>query len=290
MLTLLVLTARFVEPMTEAGMLGSPVQRTRDALARFAEVLAAEPLPEPAEPQRPGTFGITFDRVSFGYAADAGTPVLRDVSFSIPEHSMTALVGPSGSGKTTVTRLITRFWDTGSGAVRVGGADARDIGTDELMSTIAVVFQDVYLFSGSIWDNIRIGKLGATDGEVREAARLARVDEIAARLPDGWQTQVGEGGTALSGGERQRVSIARAILKDAPIILLDEATAALDPENEQAVHQALSALTANRTLLVIAHRLQTVMAADQILVLDDELIGLGGWYAAFWAERDRARG
>lgn len=212
---------------------------------------------------------------------------------------MTALVGPSGSGKTTVSRLIARFWDVDSGAVRIGGVDVRDLDPEELMSRIAIVFQDVYLFEGTVIDNIRVGRPEATDEEVREVARLARVTEIVDRLPDGWDTNVGEGGTRLSGGERQRVSIARAILKNAPIVLLDEATASLDPENEQAVQDALSALTENRTLLVIAHRLPTIIAADQILMLSDGLIAergtheelrdAGGRYQEFWSQRSRAQ-
>ncbi|MFE9833718.1 ABC transporter ATP-binding protein [Streptomyces sp. NPDC005551] len=298
LMALLVLAARFVEPMTEAANLGTALRQARASLGRVQELLALPPLREPAEPAAaPRTSEIEFDRVSFAYDS---RKVLSDVSFAVSERTMTALIGPSGSGKTTVTRLIARFWDVDSGTVRVGGTDVRDLTTEDLMSRISVVFQDVYLFEGTIEENIRVGRPDATDAEVRDAAVKARVDEIVHRLPDGWEAQVGEGGAALSGGERQRISIARAILKDAPVVLLDEATASLDPENEQAVQDALSALTADRTLLVIAHRLQTVMAADQILVLDDggiaqrgthaELIREPGRYADFWQERDRARG
>ena len=213
---------------------------------------------------------------------------------------MTAIVGASGSGKTTILRLIARFWDVGSGSVRIGGVDVRDMTTEDLMARISVVFQDVYLFDGSIAENIRLGRPEASDAEVLEAARLARVDDIAARLPGGLDAGVGEGGAVLSGGERQRVSIARAILKDAPIVLLDEATSALDPLNEAAVQAALHALTRGKTLVIVAHRLQTVRQAQQILVLEggriteqgahDDLIALNGRYAAFWMERRRAAG
>ncbi|MGL5930240.1 MAG: ABC transporter ATP-binding protein, partial [Dermatophilaceae bacterium] len=193
-----------------------------------------------------------------------------------------------------------RFFDVDRGSVLVGGVDVREMTTDDLMRQVSLVFQDVYLFEGTIADNIRVGRPDATDEQVREAGRLARVDEVVARLPRGWDTQVGEGGDRLSGGERQRVSIARAILKDAPIVLLDEATSALDPVNEAAVQEALSALTADRTLLVVAHRLQTVAAADQVVVLEagrvaeigthDELLVAGGRYADFWRSRARAAG
>ncbi|MGK5642039.1 ABC transporter ATP-binding protein, partial [Streptomyces sp. URMC 126] len=297
LLALLVLAARFVEPLSEAATLGSSLRMARNALEKVEELLKVPALPEPAATASPRDSGIELDGVGFGYD---GRPVLSDVSFTVPPRTMTALVGPSGSGKTTVTRLIARFWDVESGAVRIGGADVRDLTTEDLMSRISMVFQDVYLFEGTIEDNIRVGRPDATPAEVREAARLAHVDEIAARLPQGWDTKVGEGGSALSGGERQRVSIARALLKDSDIVLLDEATAALDPENEHAVQAALAALTADRTLLVIAHRMPTVMAADQIVVLDggriaergthEELVVRGGRYAAFWSERNRAGG
>ncbi|MEO3789209.1 ATP-binding cassette domain-containing protein [Nonomuraea sp. B10E15] len=226
--------------------------------------------------------------------------MLRDVSFTVAPRTVTALVGPSGSGKTTLTRLIARFWDADSGVVRVSGNDVRDYAPEDLMAQLSIVFQDVYLFEGTLEDNIRIGRPEATGEEVREAGRLARVDEIAERLPGGWQARIGEAGATLSGGERQRVSIARAMLKDAPIVLLDEATAALDPENESALIDALATLARDRTLLVIAHRLTTIAAADQIVMLEDgavvergthrELLDLDGRYAAFWTERTRARG
>ncbi|MFE1425515.1 ABC transporter ATP-binding protein [Streptomyces fungicidicus] len=298
LLALLVLAARFVEPMAEAANLGSALRSASAALARVQRVLAEEPLPEPVHPAHPAGTEIEFDAVEFAY--DNGRKVLDGVGFRIPEHTMTALIGPSGSGKTTVARLIARFWDVHGGAVRIGGVDVRELPAEDLMSRISVVFQDVYLFEGTIEDNIRAGRPEATDEEVRRAATLARVDEIAERLPGGWSTQVGAGGAGLSGGERQRISIARALLKDAPIVLLDEATSSLDPANERAVQEALSELTRDRTLLVIAHRLQTVRAADQILVLDgghivqrgthDELIAQEGRYADFWAERSRSRG
>ncbi|GAA1653433.1 ABC transporter ATP-binding protein [Actinoplanes couchii] len=298
LIALLVLTVRFAEPLMAAAELGAAVRMAGNSLARVDELLATPVLPEPATAgtfTTPGT--IELDGVGFGYDS---RPVLRDVSLRVPARSVTALVGASGSGKTTVVRLVARFFDTRTGVVRVGGADVRDLTTEQLMSQISVVFQDVYLFDAGIADNIRAGRADATDAEVAAAAALARVDEIADRLPDGYDTRVGEGGARLSGGERQRISIARAILKDAPIVLLDEATAALDQDNEAAITAALTALSRDRTLLVIAHRLRTVQSADQIVVLADggvaesgtheELLLRNGQYAHFWNERSRARG
>ncbi|MFD5556474.1 ABC transporter ATP-binding protein [Streptomyces sp. NPDC127068] len=301
LIALLVLAARFVEPLVVAADLAAAVRIADNALARVQAVLETAPLPEPevpATPADPDDTSVELAGVTFGY--DRADPVLRDFSLHVPARSLTALVGPSGSGKTTVTRLVARFFDTDAGRVLVGGTDVRELGTEALMSRISLVFQDVYLFDATISENIRLARPEATEEEFRRATRLAGVDEIAARLPDGWDSRVGEGGTALSGGERQRVSIARALLKDAPIVLLDEATAALDPENEHIVQNALTALARDRTLLVIAHRLQTITAADRIAVLDggrvaesgthEELLAQGGRYAAFWSERSRAGG
>ena len=226
--------------------------------------------------------------------------MLDGASFAVAAGTTTALVGASGAGKTTVARLVARFADVDAGAVLVGGADVRELATEQLLGLIAPVFQDVYLFEGTIADNVRVGRPSASDGDVERACRLARVDEIVARLPQGADTRVGEGGAALSGGERQRVSIARALLKDAPIMLLDEATAALDVHNETAITEALASLRGQRTVLVIAHRLETIRAADQIVVLEQgrvaergghaELLARDGRYAAMWAERQAARG
>jgi len=295
----LALAFRFAGPLAEVGEFAGVLRIVGNDLRRVTEVLREPGLPEPdssAEPVRTGA--IELDGVGFGYRSDE--PVLRDVSFVVPPRSMTALVGASGSGKTTITRLIARFWDVDDGVVRVGGVDVRDQTTEHLMAQLALVFQDVYLFDDTLEANIRLGRPGATEEEVREAAHLAGVDEIIERLPDGWSTRVGEAGARLSGGERQRVSVARALLKDAPIVLLDEATAALDPENERFVQRSLHRLAERSTLLVIAHRLDTVAAADQIVVLDDgtvaevgthtELLDRGGRYAAFWESRRSAQG
>lgn len=297
LVALLVLAARYVEPLIGAADLEGAMRISRNSLQRMDDLFDVNPLPEPEVSAPLSGASIAFEIVDFSYDE---TPLLHGVNFTVPQKTMTAIVGPSGSGKTTLLRLIARFWDVDAGAVRIGGADVRQVSTEDLMRRISIVFQDVYLFDGTIRENIRLGRPDATDAEITEAARLACVDEIAARLPGGLEARVGEGGSILSGGERQRVSIARAILKDAPIILLDEATAALDPINETAVQRALQALTKNKTLVVVAHRLQTVRAADQILVLGegtiaergshDELLAAGGRYAAFWNERRRAAG
>jgi ATP-binding cassette subfamily B protein len=299
LVALLVLAARFVEPLVMAADLGGAIRMAGNALDRVHAVLAVPPLPESSSPgPEPAGDDVELRDVGFGYVP--GEPVLHGVSLRVPARGMTALVGPSGSGKTTVTRLVARFFDVDSGAVLIGGVDVRMLTTEQLMARVSVVFQDVYLFDTTIAENVRVGRPSATDEEVRAAARAALLDEVVERLPDGWDSRVGEGGEALSGGERQRVSIARAILKDAPIVLLDEATAALDPENEAAVQQAMSALTADRTLLVVAHRLQTIAAADRIAVLEAgrivelgrhaELLDEDGRYARFWSERTRAAG
>ena len=218
--------------------------------------------------------------------------MIDGVSLAVPEGKRLAIVGPSGAGKSTLLHLLARFYDVDEGAVRVGGVDVRSISTQELMAQFAIVFQDVYLFDGTIEENVRLGRPDADEAQVRAAATAARLDEVIARLPGGWTASVGEGGALLSGGERQRVSIARALLKDSPVVLLDEVTSALDPVNEAAVHEGIERLMAGRTVVMVAHRMRTVRHADHIVFLDggriveegthDELLRRGGRYADFW--------
>ncbi len=217
---------------------------------------------------------IELSHASFGYHEDKN--ILRDVSLSIPAGRMTALVGPSGGGKTTVSRLASRFWDIRKGKITVGGMDISKIDPESLMALYSIVFQDVTLFNNTVMENIRLGRKDATDEEVLEAARLANVDEFAKKLPDKWNTLIGENGCELSGGERQRISIARAFLKNAPIILLDEATASLDVENETLIQESLSRLIENKTVMIIAHRMRTVAGADKIVVLSEGTVAEQG--------------
>lgn len=299
LVALLALAARFVGPLAEAAARSGLLRMAGNDLRQLVDILRESPLPEPAASQplvAPGS--LAFDRVSFAYPG--GPSVLQDLSFHVPARSMTAIVGASGSGKTTVTRLLMRFFDVTGGSVKVGGVDVRELSNEALMAQMALVMQDVYLFDDSLEANIRVGNPDASAAQMAHAARLAGVDEIVARLPQGWATPVGEGGAALSGGERQRVSLARALLKRAPIVVLDEATAALDPQNEAYVQAAIRTLMHSSTVLVIAHRLPTIMAADQILVLDEgrlvesgthrQLLDANGRYAGFWRDRQRAGG
>ncbi|MGD6851770.1 MAG: ABC transporter ATP-binding protein [Candidatus Bathyarchaeia archaeon] len=216
-------------------------------------------------------WNIDFENVSFSYNAQNPKEdlVIKDLTVSIPSNAITALVGPSGSGKSTVSRLIARFWDVNEGAIKVGGVDVKTLDPEHLMSYMSFVFQDVVLFSDTVYNNIRIGKMDASEEEVMAAAKAACCDEFVRNLPAGYQTMLGENGSTLSGGERQRISIARALLKNAPIVLLDEATASLDPENEALIQQAISKLIAGKTVIVIAHRLRTVAGADKIIVLNE---------------------
>ena len=294
------LCLRFTQTLVGITESAAALEERRPALDAIDDVLAAQPLPEPTESAAQPTPGtIDLEDVHFGYGKEK--PVLRGVSFHVPNRSMVALVGPSGCGKTTVARLVSRFYDVDSGAVKVGGLDVREQTTATLMKSLSMVFQDVYLFDDTLEANIRIGNPDATDEEVHEAARLAGVTEIVQRLPRGWETSVGEGGRALSGGERQRVSIARALLKKAPIVLLDEATSALDPENETNIVAAVDKLRENATVLVIAHKLDTIRKADTIVqfradgTIEDtgthsELFERGGTYRAFWDTRAAAQG
>ncbi|MFE5486039.1 ABC transporter ATP-binding protein [Streptomyces sp. NPDC056527] len=289
LLTILVLAARCADPLLSLADLGGRLRGARGELTRLDAVLRTEPLPQAPDPVEPVGHGLEFDSVTFRHE---GRTVLDGLSLSVPEGQRLAVVGPSGAGKTTLLQLLARFYDVDAGAVRVGGADVRAIRTEALMERFAVVFQDVYLFDGTIEDNVRLGRPGATGTEVRAAAAAARLDEVIERLPHGWSTTVGEGGARLSGGERQRVSIARALLKDAPVVLLDEITSALDPVNESAVHAGIERLMAGRTVVMVAHRMRTVRHADRIVFLDaggiieegghDELLRRGGRYADFW--------
>ena len=269
----LLVVSRLYDPLEGTLQNLAAIIGTNSNIERMNELLDC-PVQTGSEQLTNQNCDIVFDHVGFSY--QSGETVLRDVSFTAKQGQVTALVGPSGGGKTTVSRLAARFWDIDRGKITVGGMDVSEIDPEKLMSLYSIVFQDVTLFDNSILENIRIGRKDAADEEVIAAARLANVDKFAEKLPDKWNANIGENGCELSGGERQRISIARAFLKDAPIILLDEATASLDAENETAIQEALSRLIKNKTVLIIAHRMRTVSGADKIVVLKDGAVAEQG--------------
>ncbi len=269
----LMLVSRLYDPMQITLQNFAAIIATEVNCERLDEVLNT-PVQTGAERIQPRGYDIVFDHVGFRY--EDGTDVLRDISFTAGQGQVTALIGPSGGGKTTISRLAARFWDVNEGRITLGGEDIAGIDPETLLKNFSIVFQDVTLFNNSVMENIRIGKSGATDEEVKEAARLANCEEFINLLPEGYDTYIGENGSELSGGERQRLSIARAFLKDAPIILLDEATASLDAENETVIQEALSRLIQDKTVLVIAHRMRTIANADRIVVLKDGVVAEQG--------------
>lgn len=314
LLIFLIVSLRFYTPLQRVAVeLTGEMNVFGPSLDRVVDLMNIPPLAEPETDRELDHLDVEFRDVTFSYQAPAMAGLrspksgagrrdvtLQDICLTIPECSMTALVGPSGSGKTTITNLIARFWDVDEGAMLIGGVNVKDLKTNRLLSCVSFVFQDVYLFNDTIGNNIRFGKSNATEEEVIAAARTARCHDFISQLPDGYGTMVGEGGATLSGGEKQRVSIARAILKNAPIVLLDEATASVDPENELAILQAINELVKSKTVIMIAHRLPTVRNAGQILVVDEgrivqrgthsDLITQKGLYRRFWEERQKARG
>ena len=279
MFAFLLVVSRIYAPFDQCLMLMAELFLAKNSARRMQEIMH-EPLAAGSTEFSPANHDVTFSHVAFSYGAGtdgrAGDAVLTDVSFTAKEGQVTALVGPSGSGKSTCARLAARFWDATAGTVSVGGVDVSAVDPETLLKDYAVVFQDVLLFDDTVMGNIRLGRRGATDEEVLAAARAANCDEFVRRLPQGYDTPIGENGSKLSGGERQRISIARALLKDAPIVLLDEATASLDVENETQVQQALSRLLAGKTVIVIAHRMRTVENADHIVVLRDGVVAEQG--------------
>lgn len=294
---ILIASFTIFNPIEVMGQMTTMIRTMDAALDRVERIKQAKKIDENGRDIPLDSFDIGFEHVSFSY--ENGNPILKDVSFSIPQGSMTAIVGPSGGGKTTITRLIARFWDVQEGSITIGGHDVKEFTCDSLLKNMSMVFQNVYLFHDTIENNIKFGCPDATHEQVVEAAKKACCHDFISALPQGYDTVIGEGGSTLSGGEKQRISIARAMLKDAPIILLDEATASVDPENEVHLQQAISALVKNKTLIVIAHRLSTIRDADQILVVDNgkivekgvhaELIQQKGIYQKFWNIRQKAR-
>jgi len=272
-LAIMAVTARTLLPLTKAAMYGSEADNAKVALRAVGDILDARPLsdPEPGQEIEPRGTTIALNDVSFSY--DAGRPVLAGVSLSAPQGRVTALVGPSGAGKSTILRMAARFWDVDDGTVTIGDAPVRSMRASTIMGMTSMVFQDVYLFDTTIRENLRIARPEATDAELAEAARRARLDRVIKALPHGWDTQVGPGGMSLSGGERQRVAIARAFVKDAPILLLDEITSALDGENESAITEVVRELSEGRTVIVVAHRLSTVRQADEVVFLEPTRAG-----------------
>lgn len=262
----LIVISRLYDPLNNALQNIAAMINAEYNMERLQEI-EDQPLQEGSTDFRPEGYDIVFDHVRFSYDGDRN--VLRDVSFTARQGEVTALIGPSGEGKTTAAKLAARFWDLDDGVITVGGVDISEIDPETLLSCYSIVFQDVTLFNTTVMDNIRIGRKGATDEEVMEAARAANCDDFVSKLPEGYMTVIGENGAKLSGGERQRISIARALLKDAPIILLDEATASLDTECETQVQQAISELVRDKTVLIVAHRMRTIEGADRIVVLKD---------------------
>jgi ATP-binding cassette subfamily B protein len=292
----LVFSFSLATPFTKLMYVSSLSTQISDGIERMDRVMAVQPLPEATDPQTTTEYSTSFENVVFSYASEeeGETAALAGVSFVARQGEVTALVGPSGSGKSTIAHLIPRFYDVGEGTVRIGDTDIREMASDYLMSIVGFVFQDVFLFKQSVADNILIGNRDASREQVVAAARAAQCHEFIERLPEGYDTVIGSSGVHLSGGERQRIVIARAILKDAPILVLDEATAFADPENEQKIQLALSELMRDRTVIIIAHRLSTVRGADTILVVDegriveqgthDALVEAGGRYRRMWEQ------
>lgn len=277
-------------PVFKLNNLAMTLSTISEGVKRIDEIMEEKAIEEPEDHKKPAGFDIRFHNVSFSYGG--GINVLKDVAFTAPQNKITALVGPSGSGKSTIAQLIPRFWDVREGTITIGDIDIREIRTEELMDTMSFVFQDSFLFSDTLYNNILVGKPAATKEEVYAAARAAQCHEFIERLPKGYATLIGEGGVYLSGGEEQRVSVARAILKNAPILILDEATAYADPENEHQMQLALGELIRGKTVLIIAHRLATIREANQILVVNDgaiddfgmheELLSHNGLYKRMW--------
>ncbi len=311
-LIFLIMSLRIYDPVKRLIPAIAILRLAGPGMTMLKELLETKPLPQPKahaenedededededKSQPLQSFDIHFEDVSFSYEDEK---VLEGISFTIPEKTITALVGPSGSGKTTITRLIARFWDIDSGRITMGGKDIRDMQIDSLLARVSMVFQDVYLFNDTIYQNIAYGSKDADKQKIIAAAKTAQCHDFIDALPDGYKTMVGEGGATLSGGEKQRISIARAILKDAPVILLDEATASMDPGNEYLVQNAINALVESKTLIIIAHRLSTITSADQIIVLNEngrveeigrhaELIDNKSLYSRLWQDRTRAK-
>ncbi|MDD4837178.1 MAG: ABC transporter ATP-binding protein, partial [Dethiosulfovibrio sp.] len=293
--TFLVVGSRVFDPLTMALINYSELKYAEQAGERILKLRSEKVMKGSKKPS--GNCSINFDHASFGYQE---ATVIKDLSLSIPQGSLTALVGPSGSGKSTMLKLIARFYDVNTGKVTFGGEDVKSLDPEALMGRISMVFQDVYLFQDTIGNNIRFGREGASMDEVQEAAKRACCHDFIMKLPLGYDTVVGEGGCTLSGGEKQRISIARAFLKNSPVVLLDEATASLDPENELEIQRAIDNLVEGRTVVVVAHRLKTICRADSIVVLDrgkivesgthQELLERRGLYSRLWDIQEESLG
>lgn len=292
----LILGVRVYEPLIQAFIFLAELNYYKISVDRIEDLRKTPALTGTRPELQPASYDVVFEDVSFHYLDN---DVLKHIDLTIPERSLVAFVGPSGSGKTTMTRLIARFWDVTDGRITLGGHDLREYDPATVLASVSMVFQDVYLFNDTVLNNIRVGKTEATEEEIIAAAKAARCHDFVQKLPNGYETMVGEGGSTLSGGEKQRISIARAMLKDAPIVLLDEATASLDPENELYIQQAIDGLVQEKTVVVIAHRLNTVVDADKIVILEegriveqgthDELMRAGRLYRRMWDEQQKVR-
>lgn len=296
-LIFIIFSHEFYKPIGKIEKYWLNYLQVKDSYRRVASILEAPTMSEIQMPQKANTFDIAYEKVNFSYETDEFS--LKDISFKLPQGTLTALVGPSGSGKTTVTNLLLRFWDNESGSIKVGGVDIREMDYDELLANISIVMQNVVIFADSIYENIKLGNRGATRKQVVEAAKKAQIHDFIIGLPNGYDTMVGENGVGLSGGQKQRISIARAFVKNAPIVVLDEMTSNVDPINETKIQRAISGLAKNRTVIIIAHHLHTIKSADQILVFDmgqlveqgthESLLKKEGLYTKLWKAQELAK-